>query len=308
MALASVVIPTHNRARTLLKAIESAKNAGENVEVIVVDDASTDETASVCQELDGIVFIRLERNSGQSVARNAGILRSTGEFVAFLDDDDLRIPGSLDRQIDLLTENEGFGFAYGRVHIGDSERCQPTGEIRPARCPSGDIFWQLLSGNFIYIASVLVRRRSLEKVGLFDPHIRGTEDWDLWIRLAEAYPVGALEEPVAVYRDFTPNSNQTSSNKPKMFESSVHTLDNALNRPRGQDLDRQFRKKLRSDFMNIAWDDLIREGKYALSAGRYRYAAINYATAIRLNPKRVFRPAAVMNFLRDLARAKVLSK
>lgn len=300
MASFSIVIPTHNRARTLLKAIESAKSAAREAEVIVVDDASSDETPSLCQAMDGIVFIRLDKNVGQAAARNTGILRSTGEFVAFLDDDDIRLRGSIEKQAVLLRENRALGFVYGQVLVGDAEQCHPTGETRPARCLAGDLFWNLLEGNFIYIASTLVRRQSLEKVGLFDEKIRGTEDWDLWIRLAELYPVGALEEPVAIYREFTSHSGQTSSNRPRMWKSTAYTLAKALESGRAQEANRERREALRADLRDSIWHNLILEGRNALSERRLRYAASCYASAIQINPKRALRPAAVANFFRDL--------
>jgi glycosyltransferase involved in cell wall biosynthesis len=299
----SIIIPTHNRASMLRQAIESAKRAGDNVEVIVVDDASTDETASMCRELTGIVFVRLDRNVGLSQARNVGISKSTGEFLGFLDDDDLRIPGSIDKQARLLAQNEEWSFVYGQVQIGDAEHCLPTGDIKPAHCPTGDLFWELVKCCFIYVPSVLVRKRHLEKVGLFDPNISTTQDWDLWVRLTATHDVGALEEPVAIYRAHTRTSKQMSSNLPRMSKSGAYTVMKALNSPRGQEAEPEKREKIWSDYVNGVWQDLIVEGRYALSNGYLRYAARNYITAIQLNPARAFRLGAIASFVRDLIKA-----
>src|SRR5216684_5678821 len=92
----SVIIPTHSRPKLLPRAIESARAAGTDVEIIVVDDASADDTAAACRELADIKYVRLDRNQGVAGARNVGLLASTGDFIAFLDDDDLRLPGSLE--------------------------------------------------------------------------------------------------------------------------------------------------------------------------------------------------------------------
>ena len=97
MARVSMIIPTRNRATLLPQAIESAKQAGQDLEIIVIDDASSDETPEICRKLANIVYLRMHRNVGLARARNAGIRKSTGEYIAFLDDDDLRIPGSIDR-------------------------------------------------------------------------------------------------------------------------------------------------------------------------------------------------------------------
>jgi glycosyltransferase involved in cell wall biosynthesis len=300
MARVSIIIPTHNRAPLLRRAIESAKLAGSDLEIIVVDDASTDETASMCEELAGVILVRLDRNVGQAAARNVGILRSTGEFLAFLDDDDLRIAGSVDKQVELLTQDERLALVYGPTYVGHTEWCVPTGEIRPPECPAGDIFWDLLKGNFIYTPSVLVRRQHLQTVGMFDPKATGTEDWDLWIRLAEMHAVGVLDEPVAIYREYTASSGQTSSNRPKMCRSSAYTLLKALESPRAQKVAAAERRRIQSDYLNVLWHNLTVEGRYALSKNHFRYAVHNYVTAVRLNPRRACRLGAIRSLARDL--------
>src|SRR5688572_20705419 len=102
MARTSIIIPTHDRPELLQRAVESAKKAGSDVEIVVVDDGSTDETRAVCAALTGIVYVRLEKHRGVGFARSAGIAASSGTFIAFLDDDDARLPGSIDRQVAIL--------------------------------------------------------------------------------------------------------------------------------------------------------------------------------------------------------------
>jgi glycosyltransferase involved in cell wall biosynthesis len=288
----------------LRRAIESAKYAGEDMEIIVVDDGSTDDTASMCRAMTGIIYVRLDRNlgggRGGGPARNAGILKSTGKFLTFLDDDDLRMAGSVDRQANLLDQDENLGFVYGQVHTGDSERCEPTGDIRPSHCPTGDVFAEFLKRNFVFVPSVLVRRRAIDAVGLFDPFAAGSEDWDMWIRLAATHAVGALQEPVAIYRDFTPTSGQVSSNVPRMCKSAVYTLAKALNSPRAREIAPEIRLKMQSDRADSLWEYLMREGRNAISRNDFRYAARNYITAIRLNPARAWRLRGMANFMLDI--------
>lgn len=298
MARISVIIPTHNRASMLQRAIESAKNAGDGVEVVVVDDASTDDTELICRGLTDITYLRMPRNRGQARARNAGIARSTGEYIAFLDDDDLRLPQSLDRQADMLARDQNLGFVYGQVQIANSETGLLTGRIWPLDCPTGDIFWQLVEGNFIQIASVLVRRRQIEAIGLFSSDVLGTEDWDVWLRLAAISPVGAVQEPVAVYRRASQKSGQTSSNRPKMWKSSARTQARALRSPRALTANGDTRREVRSKFMDGLWDGLIEDGDRLVSERNLYSAAINYITAIRLHPRRAARLGAITNFTR----------
>src|SRR5215216_1867359 len=128
MPRVSVIIPTFDRPHLLPRAVESALRAGTDVEVIVVDDASTDNTANVCAQLQGIKYIRLDRNQGVAGARNIGLLESTADFIAFLDDDDRRLPGSLDHQVELLMNNPEAGFVAGGVILADQQGV-PTGEV-----------------------------------------------------------------------------------------------------------------------------------------------------------------------------------
>ena len=167
----------------------------------------------------------------------------------------------------------------------------PTGIVRPSRCLTGDIFGELVKGNFIYVPSVMVRRRCFEQIGLFALDLPGTEDWDAWLRLSAISRVDAVQEPVGVYRDFSRQSGQMSSNRPRMLKSSARTQCRALRSPRGLTLDCATRRGLRSEFLNRIWDELIREGHLSVSDGDYSGAAMNYLTAAELYPSRAMRSA-----------------
>src|SRR2546430_3914296 len=139
MSLTSLIITTHNRPQLLARASASARAAGTNIEVVVVDDASTDETAGVCRTLSWINYVRVERNQGVAGARNVGLLASRGEYVTFLDDDDQRLPNSVDKQIETLERDPEAVLAYGQA-IPEA----PSGAQHPAHpadCPQGDILW-----------------------------------------------------------------------------------------------------------------------------------------------------------------------
>ncbi|MDT5263311.1 MAG: hypothetical protein QOC61_2315 [Acidobacteriota bacterium] len=123
MPRVSIIIATYNRPHLLTRAVESARKAGSDVEIVVVDDASTAETSEVCRSLPGIRYVRVERNQRLGGARNLGILASRGEFITFLDDDVL-LPGSLDAQAEALASAPEAGFIYGQAILGD-EDCDP---------------------------------------------------------------------------------------------------------------------------------------------------------------------------------------
>src|ERR671913_1916056 len=147
MATASIIITTYNRPHVLPRAVESARESGKDVEIVVVDDASSDETAEICQGLSNISYVRVERNQGVAGARNIGLVASSGEYVSFLDDDDTRMPGSLDQQLGMLESEPQAGLIYGQALYGDQEG-NPTDRFYPTDCPQGDLFWQILCRNF----------------------------------------------------------------------------------------------------------------------------------------------------------------
>jgi glycosyltransferase involved in cell wall biosynthesis len=216
MSKASVIITTNNRPRLLPRAIESARVSGREVEIVVVDDASTDETAEICRAIPGIKYVRVDRNQGVAGARNIGLVASSGEYVTFLDDDDVRIPGSLDQQIRILDQMPDAMMIYAQAIPEDAGGAQR--QPYPRECPQGDIFWELMIRNFIPSGSVVFRRACIPRLGLLDDSIPGIDDWDLWIRIAEIFPVAAIETPVMIWRQSTSTSAQGSSDTLDLIE------------------------------------------------------------------------------------------
>ena len=220
MAKVSIIIPTWNRPHLLPRAIESARAPGVDVEVIVVDDASQDKTAEVCQSIGNIKYIRLDRNHGVAGARNFGLVAATGEFITFLDDDDLRIPGSLAHQVKILAADQKAAVIYGQAQCFDEDEEKPS-LTYPRTCLEGDLFWNLLERNFIPCGTALFRRSCLGSVGFLDSSLSGIDDWDLWIRLAEHYPFRSFQEPVLQWKRSNPTSQQGSSNGATIVEKNI---------------------------------------------------------------------------------------
>ena len=184
MARVSVIIPTHARPDFLPRAVDSARQAGSDVEIIVVDDASTDATAQVCQSLADIKYVRVERNQGVAGARNIGIFVSSSEYIAFLDDDDLRLPGSLDLQLAALKANPAAGFVCGAMIMAGQDY-QPTGEVIRPKHLSGDMFWELLELDFpVMPLCTLIRKECFQRIGLLNRRISSIDDWDIFNRIA----------------------------------------------------------------------------------------------------------------------------
>ena len=284
MARLSVIIPTFNRPDLLRRSVESASLAGSDVEVIIVDDASCDRTASVCKTLQDVTYIRLDTNRGVAGARNAGLQACTSDYVGFLDDDDLRLPNSIDAQVELLERQTGAGMIYGRALYGN-EQCEPKGGSYPDECPQGDIFWQLTQWNFVPCPTVIFRRACLERVGLLDESAAGVDDWDLWVRIAELYPVLAIQQPVAIWRQPTPTSAQFSFRADRMHRLA-HRLhrDKWLRLPRAIAAGDEHRSKASHGFAHRATQQMFWEAVSRFRAGlRWNSFQLAFAMA-RLYP------------------------
>lgn len=292
MPAVSIIIPTHNRPDLLVRAVESAQAAGTNVEVIVVDDASTDGTAAVCRELKGIKYIRLERNQGVAGARNVGILESTGKYVAFLDDDDRRLPGSVDTQAAVLDANPEAGFVCGAMIMADQEY-RPTGEVLLPSHHGGDVFWELLELDFpVMPLSTLIRKDCFLRVGLLNQRLEGIDDWDIFTRIAEIYPGLVIEEPMGVYRQPTPSSAQGSSSQAAQLRRAWRHQRQLLRLPRARRATASKRRLIRRQAINRIADTLLWNAALHLPRGEFGAACANILGALRLNPLRLARPGA----------------
>ncbi len=204
MPTVSVVVPTHNRADLIGEALRSILDQTfSDFEILVIDNGSTDRTADVMAALgDTRIRYHWQENSGLPAdSRNVGIRMARGTYVAFLDSDDLWLPDKLERQVRAFRERPALGLVCMNARIiGDHPRAgEPLLRVVP---PSGRVFVPLLWENTILTLTVMVPRRVLEVVGLFDldPAIRRSEDYDLWLRIAHDFEVEYLPEVGGLYR------------------------------------------------------------------------------------------------------------
>lgn len=305
MVTTSVIIPTHDRPHLLVRAVESARTAGTDVEIIVVDDASIDDTAEVCRGLKDIEYVRLERNQGVAGARNVGIMKSTGKYIAFLDDDDVRLPGSLDAQAAVMDQNPDAGFVCGAMIMADQKH-QPTGEVFLPR-NSGDVFWDLLELDFpVMPLSTLIRKDCLLRVGLLNRKLRGIDDWDIFTRIAEIYSVLVIEEPMGVYRKPTPSSAQGSSSQSAQLRRAARHQLQLLKLPRARRADASKRRAIRRRAINRIADTLLWSAARYFPRGEYRAVCANILGALRLNPLRAARPGAYKKLAKRLLTKAVI--
>jgi glycosyltransferase involved in cell wall biosynthesis len=206
----SVIVPTRNRSRMLTATLGSVlRQRDVRLEVIVVDEASSDETpetlAAVARDDPRVRVVRHDTPRGVSTARNRGAAEARGEWLAFVDDDDLWAPDKLVRQL-TAAEAAGCQWAYaGSVSITESLRIL-HGEPPP---PPATVVKALPRYNAIPGggSNVVVRRTTFQRVGPFDSRLRNTEDWELWIRLAKAGPPAWVCHPLIAYRVHSANSS-----------------------------------------------------------------------------------------------------
>jgi len=225
--LVSVVIPAYNARLYIRETLDSVlAQTYPNIEVVVVDDGSTDDTPVILKEyLKRIKVIRQE-NKGLSSARNAGILAARGELIAFVDADDLWLPQKIEKQVNLFEKDPQLGFAYtGISHFGPgSNRVRPC--IRP-KFYKGYILRHLFNYPFIAVSSVMVRKVCLDKVGLFDSKNPSTQDYDLWMRLAPFYRADFVSEPLVRYRV---HHSAMSSDRIHMLRWMLYVIERQLHR------------------------------------------------------------------------------
>lgn len=195
----SVIIPAFNAASFLERAIDSALGQAVDVplEVIVVDDASTDGTSSVASGFDDRVrVVRLPGRSGAAAARNEGVRRARGRFVAFLDADDEWLPGRLSAGLEPMVSDASVGatFCLAAVRLPDGATHTFGSEVRPRWAPPR-ILWPDAQQC---TPATICRRTALDAVGLMDAGLRAYEDQDLWIRLLERFRVVRIDEVLVV--------------------------------------------------------------------------------------------------------------
>jgi glycosyltransferase involved in cell wall biosynthesis len=230
MPQVSVVIPTYNQARFIAATVESAlAQTYPDVEIIVVDDGSTDDTQAVLSAYRDAVHYVYQQNKGLAGARNTGFLASRGDYLLFLDSDDLMHPDKLAVHVSLLEAEPSFGLVYSAWQQINADGTEVLGEVRPNR--QGQLLKELLLRRFFFFASAAVlRRECIERVGLFDESLRWSEDADMWLRLARAgYAFGYIDQPLLQYRIHA--GSMTASINPAQVRGGLAGLDKFFTDP-----------------------------------------------------------------------------
>jgi glycosyltransferase involved in cell wall biosynthesis len=275
--LVSTVIPAYNYARFVGRAIDSVlAQTHRDVECIVVDDGSTDDTPAVLARYgDRIRAIRQE-NRGLSATRNTGIKASRGELIALLDADDEWKPEKLATQLPVLANDPDVAAVGCACDYLDIEGRSIGSGFKPSP-ERGAAGLRAVATRKSFVSSsssgAVIRRRVLDEVGLFDETLTAAEDWDMWLRIAARYAIVNLPEVlVRVHRHNTGsfrNAAKMQTNQQKVYEAAIQRWPDQLD------------EGTRRDMRALIAADAARE--LAL-AGDHRRALASYLRSLRANP------------------------
>ncbi len=228
MPKVSVVLPSYNSMTYLPETLESVlRQTFTDFEVLIINDGSSD---NIVQWASGLVDPRVrlisQQNQGVSVARNTGIAQAQGEYIAFLDADDLWEPTKLEKQVPCLKDNPEIGLVHTWMAVIDQQG-KPTGRVMTSNA-EGEVWQQLVEQNTVACSSVIVRRSCFETVGVFLPRNEcpvDVEDWEMWIRVASRYPFAMVKEPLMLYRQ---HPNNTSKNWQSLEQAYTIVIERAF--------------------------------------------------------------------------------
>ena len=272
MPQVTVVIPAYNAMTYLPETVSSVlAQSFTDFEVLIINDGSADHINAWTSALsDPRVRLISQENQGLPGARNTGIREAQGNYIAFLDADDLWATTKLEKQVQYLQTNAALGVVYTWTVLVD-ESGQPTGRIFASQA-EGNVWQQLLETDVISNgSSAMVRRDCFETVGDFDRALTSAEDLDMWLRLAVHYPFAVVKEPLTLYRQY---ANSMSKNRQRMFQNLRTVIEKAFQKAPMEVLHLRNRAYA-SITLNQAWWS-ITEGDYQTAKVWRQQARLHY--------------------------------
>jgi len=271
----SAIIPTYNYARYVAAAVESVLSQSfEDLEIVVVDDGSTDDTSDTLRPLGTRILYISQAHRGLAAARNLGIRVSRGRYVAFLDSDDLWLPDKVSMQVARLDAEPAVGLVYTEAALFNDESRTETPHGFWSEHPSGKILSRLLRRNVVPSPTPMVRRELFAQVGPFDESLSACEDWDMWIRIARVSEFAYVDRMLAKYRVHSANM---SLDQERMMAGRYRVLEKAFSAIGASS---QARRLRRSVFSRWHADYAV----HHFYAERYEQAKREVIRAIALHP------------------------
>lgn len=230
MPQVSVIIPACNGQAHIADAISSVlQQSYSDFELLVVDDGSTDDTAAIVRSFGPAVHYRHKKNGGPGSARNAGIAHATGEFIAFLDQDDLWLPNRLAEQVPILQQDAQLGLVFSDAVFETTMAQKEQNSFSIDKPYRGHVFQELFCNNFIRNVTVLVRKTCFDRLGLMDESgsMMITDDYNMWLRVAAHYAITFVDKPLARCRWHEEN---LSADGERAYLDTMAALQNVLER------------------------------------------------------------------------------
>ncbi len=249
MPKVSAIITTYNLAEMLPDAIESVLGQDcKNIEIIVVDDGSTDGTTELMRRSSSRILYIQQKNAGPSAARNTGVQAATGEFLAFLDGDDLWKPNKVSRQLREFERDSRVGMVSCDFSVSGGGGDTESYLAGCRHVASGMIFPNLLEENFLLPSAAMLRRECVTEVGRWDETLRGCEDRDYWLRVARRWRVVVIPEVLTIKRNRIGN---LTSDGDKLIPYRIRLFEKLL---AGKDLAKDERRTVKSVLSQNYWD------------------------------------------------------
>lgn len=287
MSKVSVIIPTYNRAELIIETIQSVLDQTfDDFEIIVVDDGSTDNTKQV---VDGFKDSRIkyiyQENRGVANARNNGIKASSGEYIAFLDSDDMWLPENLELKVKMLDSHPDVALVSSDCYLIDDDTGATVHRFWDKR-PYDHLLEQvggprqpLALATLLTPTAALIRRRVfVEEVGVFDESLRYSSDWDIWLRILPRLPIKMIDTPLAKYRKH--KDRLTYGHSTGRYLAGVTVLTKAIGDGCIPENDAKFlRRKLAVKHMEYGW--------FMITKGEINLGRKKLLDSIKGNPWRI---------------------
>ncbi|HKE60385.1 MAG TPA: glycosyltransferase [Pyrinomonadaceae bacterium] len=283
MPKVSVITAAYNHVQFIRQSVESVQaQTYRDFEHIVIDDGSSDGTATILESFGNQISYVRQENSGAHASINRGIRMSSGEYIAVVDSDDAWLPNKLELQVAMLEAAPDAGMVYSLAYFIDSDgnRHDESWLMGTPFDDASQIFEELLQRNRIPVVTALMRRKCLDDVGFFSEKFKALSDWDLWLRFCLKYPVLFIPEMLALYRVHQTNSWHELSGNGRVAKERLMLLRNAgANLPGSMLDDPVRRRKIRLAFgdcvLYATYDDLRhhrynRALQYLFFAGKLR--------------------------------------
>jgi glycosyltransferase involved in cell wall biosynthesis len=274
----SVIIPTYNSGVFIGEAIQSVlRQTCTDYEIIVIDDGSTDNTGGIIENNFPQVRYFYIPNQGAASARNYGIRRARGEFIAFLDADDLWLPEKLEKQLKVFDADQELMLVFTEHRVFDTTGFRKTTFVKKERLMKGDVVKNIFFYSHLTTSTVMVRRHAFQEVGFFEENLIAAEDDNLWMRIALKFRIHLLDEMLVNYRVTENSLSRTAIN---LFDGGLKNID--LIEKKYPDL----RKRLgRANIRRKKSDIYNYYGYFFFSVGNYAIAKRYLIKSITLYPQ-----------------------